>query len=205
MKEAAASTGLSWPGIQRSRGQPSLQTRYEDAPRRHVRTLYAVAAGITTAQRPSWWRPGNGFVEEPIGPAALDAAMVPSLEHLGEIPEGAVVNCAGDDDAAVPKKRCKTEFVSDSLKTWFVQYSQLQAQRCGWSHPKSTQEAVRLAPEGFSEVHQDTPRRWHKQLAIDSCPKTPFHSSTALAELCQGVRLGERWSRGSPFCHRRAV
>ena len=79
-------------------------------------------------------RPGNGFVQEPIVPAAFDAAMVPSLEHLGVIPEGAVVNCAGDDDAAVAKKRCKKEFVSDFWKTWFVQCSQLQAQRCGWSH-----------------------------------------------------------------------
>ena len=70
-------------------------------------------------------------MEEPIVPAALDAAMVPSVEHLGGVPEGAVVNCAGDDDAAVPKKRRKKEFVSDFLKTWFVQCSQLQAQRCG--------------------------------------------------------------------------
>ena len=38
MKEAAASIGLSLPGNRRSRGQPSLQTRYEDAPRRHIRT-----------------------------------------------------------------------------------------------------------------------------------------------------------------------
>ena len=99
--------------------------RYEGALRRHIRAQYAVLAGITTAERPSWWLPGNGFVEEPIVPAALDAAMVPSLEHLGEIPDGAVVNCAGDDDAAVPKRRRKKEFVSDFLKTWFVQYSQL--------------------------------------------------------------------------------
>ena len=157
MKEAAASIGLSWPGNRRRRGQPSLQTRYEDALHRHIRTQYAV--GISTAQRHSWWRPGNGFVEEPIVAAALGGAMVQSLEHLGEILEGAVVNCAGDDDAAVPKKRCKKEFVSDFLKTWFAQYSQLQAQCCGWIHLRSWQEAVRLAPEAFSEVHQDTPRR----------------------------------------------
>ena len=100
MKGAAASIGLSWRGSQRSCGQPSFQTRYEDALSRHIRTQYAVPAGITTAQRSSWWRQGNGFVEEPIVPAALDAAMVPSLEHLGEIPEGA----AGDDDAAAPKR-----------------------------------------------------------------------------------------------------
>ena len=58
---------------------------------------------------------------EPIVPAALDAAMVPSLKHLGEVPEGSVVNCARDDDAAVPIKRRKKEFVSDFLKTWFIQ------------------------------------------------------------------------------------
>ena len=101
-REAAASIGLLWPGNRRGRGQPSLQTRYEDALRRHIRTHHAVPAGITTAERPSWWHPGNGFVKEPIVPAALDAAMIPSLEHLGDIPEGAVVNYAGVDDAAVP-------------------------------------------------------------------------------------------------------
>ena len=111
MKEAAASIGLSWLGMRRSRGQPSLQTRYEDALRRpNMQYLRA------TAERPSWWRPGKSFVEEPIVPAALDAAMVPSLEHLGGIPEGAVVNCAGDD-AAVPKKRCKKEH-KEAGQTW---------------------------------------------------------------------------------------
>ena len=30
--------------------------------------------------------------------------MQPWLQNPGEIPEGAVVNYAGDDDAAVPKK-----------------------------------------------------------------------------------------------------
>ena len=73
MKEAAASIGLSWPGDRRRPGQPSLQTRYEDALRQHIRTHCATPAGITTARRPSWWRPGNGFVEEPIDPAALRA------------------------------------------------------------------------------------------------------------------------------------
>ena len=135
---------------------------------------------------------------EPIVPAALDAAMVPSLEHLGEIPEGAVVNCAGDDDAAVPKKRRKKEFVSDFLKTWFVQKKkQLQAQRCGWSHLRSWQEAVRLAPEAFLEVHPDTPRRWHKQAAktqpLTRGPKPFFYGSTAhdpLAELYASTLVG---------------
>ena len=47
--------------------------------RRHIRTQYAVPASITTAQRPSWWLPGNGIC----GPAAVDAAMVPSVETLG--------------------------------------------------------------------------------------------------------------------------
>ena len=141
-----------------------------------------VVRNLPSSHHPSWWRPGNGFVEEPIVPAALEAAMFASLEHLGQIPEGAVVNCAGDDDAAVPKKRCKLEFVSDFLKTWFVQKGQLHAQRCGWSHLWSWQETVRLAPEAFLEVHQDTPRR-----TLDSWPEPPFYGSTAhdlLAELC---------------------
>ena len=57
-------------------------------------------------------------MEEPIVPASLDAARVPSLEHVGDIPEGAVVNCAGGDDAAVPKQSHKKESLSEFLKTW---------------------------------------------------------------------------------------
>ena len=125
-------------------------------------------------------------MEEPIVAAALGGAMVPSFEHLGEILEGAVVNCARDDDAVVPKKRCKKEFVSDFLKTWFAQYSQLQAQRSRWIHLRSWQEAVRLAPEAFSEVHQDTPRRWHKQVAKTqplTCSPKPLFTAAQLTIL----------------------
>ena len=54
-------------------------------------------------------------MEEPIVPAALDAAMIPSLEHLGDIPEEAVVNCAGDDDAAVPNSETHWQMLATLL------------------------------------------------------------------------------------------
>ena len=122
--------------------------------------------------------------------------MVPSVEHLAEIPVEAVVNCAGDDGAAVLQKRCKKGFVSDFMETWLVQCSQLQARRCGWSHLRSWQEAVRFAPEAFSEVHQDTPRRWHKQGAktqpLTRGPK-PLSTAAQLAILSQNCVKVSDW------------
>ena len=58
-------------------------------------------------------------------------------------------------------KKRKKVILDPRLKNWFLCFAELQRARHGGDMQRSLAEAKRLCPS-FSQIHEDTPRRWQK-------------------------------------------
>ena len=202
-RKRAEQLGLPWPRpYQRpTAGRPSRETHYINA--LYSQVSKASDLSLVSKTCPPWWMRGK-----PLVPTAEDFADVVAGIEVKEEEERKNEETDEDEDdnkteeqdqekdesheEGPPKKRLRAPLNTTPLqyKAWFVRFDAIQRKRFSWSTTQTLRCAQQLAPEIFSQVHKDTPRRWPQQIGKEKSrpgPKPKFDEAE-IALIVSGCR-----------------
>lgn len=155
-RSTADKLGLDWPqpNESRSAGRPPHQDKWIQLLYQSIRENRPIPEGITTTA-PAWWRPGDGLEK------GEDAAASGGLTALGAETQSSGEQAASPAHGPAGKKRKKTA-VEPEVQEWFLDFVEVQKRQKKWNYKQCFDEAKRLAPDLFGDVHYATPFRWKR-------------------------------------------